>query len=173
MNRESLLREARTIEAMKKGYMGMEGKLAVVAKRMGQPIIHHGLSNFHQSFLDDPFSEHDEDEMPTMADDDRSYEIGMSFNGLSSGMNMSITLHSTHNEIVCEYQGKKVYRELAGELEAFVPNDEWESKIESLYNRAKRIEKKQKPAMRRELVAEAERRKRQILEEFKEKWGLT
>ena len=55
MNREEAIREARTIEAMKKGYAGLGGKFAIIAKILGYPIIEQGSSMFNQSFLDDPF----------------------------------------------------------------------------------------------------------------------
>ena len=64
MNREQMIREARTIEAMRKGYMGMEGKFSTVAKRLGSPIIEQGSSSFSQTFLEDPFELEKEDKIP-------------------------------------------------------------------------------------------------------------
>lgn len=173
MSRESLLREARTTEAMKKGYMGLEGKFAVIAKTLGHPIIQHGGNTVENNFIDDPFDLRDEDDMPTMDAEDSSHELGVHFDGLSSGINLSITVNHYHREISCTFEGRKVYVEMSGELEGFAPGESWESHIETLYGRARKIEKTRKPEERKRLNAEADRRRRQILEDFRDKWGLT
>jgi hypothetical protein len=173
MNREQMIREARTIEAMRKGYMGMEGKFSIVAKRLGEAIIEQGSNSFSQSFLPDPFELEDEDEMPTISEEDQSHEIGMYFDGLSRGINLSIIVRHYHREIVCEYQGYTVYRELAGELEAYVPHEIWENQLEKIYDSAQKVEKKQKPQERKKLIEAANKKRQELLQEFKLKWGLT
>ena len=173
MNREQMIREARTIEAMRKGYMGMEGKFSTVAKRLGSPIIEQGSSSFSQTFLEDPFELEKEDTMPTISEDDRSHEVGVHFDGLSRGVNLSIIVRHYHREIVCEYQGYTVYRELAGELEAYVPHEIWENQLEKIYDSAQKVEKKQKPQERKKLIEAANKKRQELLQEFKLKWGLT
>ena len=175
MNKESLLREARTTEAMRKGYMGLEGKLAVIAKRLGSPIVHHNLSSFDQNFFSNPYFEESlaDGDLPTLGEDDNSTEIGLSFNGLSSGINMTITIRHDQREISCEYNGRKVYHEVSGDLERFAPDESWEGKIESLYVRAKQIESRRRPQEKKAVSLEADRRRRELLEQYKEKWGLT
>lgn len=175
MNKESLLREARTTEAMRKGYMGLEGKLAVIAKRLGSAIVHQNLSSYDQNLYENPFFADDlgDGDLPTIGDDDNSMEIGVCFNGLSSGLNMTITVRHDHRDISCEYDGRKVYHEISGDLERFAPDEAWESKVEALYGRAKQVEARKKPQERRAVSMEADRKRRQILEEYKDKWGLT
>ena len=90
MNVEKALKEQREIEAMAKGYIGLEGVFATIVKRLGQPIMRQGGSNFEQRFLDDPFDEHDPEEILTIDEEDNSYEIGLHFDGLSRGINMTI-----------------------------------------------------------------------------------
>lgn len=173
MGRHEQIKEARTIEAMRHGYMGMEGKFAVIAKRLGQPIIHQGSKNFEQRFLDDPFDLKDNESFPMFDEEDNSYEVGLIFDGLQRGVNISIIMHFYNREITCEHEGKKVYKEIAGELEAYVPDQAWESKIESLHVLARKIERKNKPNDKQKIIAEADKKRKEILEELKNKWGLT
>ena len=51
MNREEAIREARTIEAMKKGYAGLGGKFAIIAKILGYPIIEQGSSKIGRAHV--------------------------------------------------------------------------------------------------------------------------
>lgn len=175
MNREQMIREARTIEAMRRGYMGMEGKLSTIAKRLGKPIIQQGSRSFDQTFLDDPFALEIEQEfgMPTIEEDDHSYEIGIHYDGLSRGVNLSIFVHFHHREIVCEYNGSRVYWEVAGELESYAPNESWENELDRIYDNAKKVEKLQKPHERKKLIEAANKKRQELLDEFKQKWGLT
>ena len=173
MNREQMIREARTIEAMRKGYMGMEGKFSLIAKKLGNPIIHQGSRSFEQTFLDDPFAIEEEDSMPTIEEDDQSYEIGVHFDGLSRGVNLSIYVYFHHREITVEYQGYKVYKEVGGELEAYVPHENWENELERIYEDAKKWEKIQKPKERKKLIEAANKKRQELLDEFRTKWGLT
>jgi hypothetical protein len=172
MNREQQIKEARTIEAMKNGYMGMEGKFALIAKRLGQPIIQQGSRSFSQNFLPDPFDLPDENTLPTLTEDDNSYEIGLIFDGLTRGANMSVIVHFHNREIICEYEGRKVYKEANGELEGYAPDSLWETKIESFYNVAKKIEKNLKPTERQKMIDEANKKRKEILDDYKNRWGL-
>ena len=173
MNREEMIREARTIEAMRKGYMGMEGKFAMIAKRLGQPIIEQGSRSYEQTYLDDPFDLKDENTIPIFDDTDQSHEIGMHFDGLSRGINLSIFMKNFHREITCEYNGFTVYKEVSGELERYVPHENWEHGLERLFESAKKVEKRQKPEERKKLLNAANRKRQELLQEFRDKWGLT
>jgi hypothetical protein len=172
VNKEELIREARTTEAMKKGYMGLEGKLAVIAKFLGDPIIQQGGKHFDQTFLEDFYELPDENEIQEMSEDESSYEIGLQFDGLSRGFNLTISVMNYLREITCRYHGQIVYREISGELEGFVPSEEWEKNINDLYNSAKKIEKNRKPIEKAKFIEEAEKRKIKIIDYLKSKWGL-
>lgn len=172
MNREDRLREARTTEAMKKGYTGMEGKFSTIARRLGESVLQQGSSCYKQTFLEDPFAAEFMDEsLPTLEEDDNSYEIGLHFDGLSRGANLSIFVHHYNKEIVVEFEGRKVYREIAGELERFAPGV-WEESAESFYKSAKLIERRQKPLERKKMIEEADKKRKEIFDDFKSKWGL-
>jgi len=172
MNREDRLKEARTTEAMKKGYTGMEGKFSVIARRLGQPVLQQGSSCYEQTFMEDPFAdEFIDDTLPMMDEDENSYEIGLHFDGLSRGSNMSIFVHHYNKEIVVEFEGRKVYQEIAGELERFAPGP-WEDRIDNFYSTAKLIERRQKPVERKKMIEEANKKRKEIFDDFKSKWGL-
>lgn len=172
MNREEMLKEARTTEAMKNGYMGLEGKFSTIAKYLGQPIFHQGGRVFEQTFLDDPFAEEDPDAIPMMDEEEQSYEVGLQFDGLSSGINLTISVAYHLREITCRFEGKIVYREVAGELEGYAPRPEWESKIESLFSVAKKAERRQRPTERARLIEANTKKRNEILEHLRNKWGL-
>lgn len=64
---EKKLREARTIEATRKGYMGINGKPGLIARFLGQPIMYHseGGGMYNSTSLEDPWSlPEEEDKMP-------------------------------------------------------------------------------------------------------------
>lgn len=172
MNRDQMLKEARTIEAMKKGYMGLEGKFCTITKRLGHPIFRQGGLYVDRTYLVDPYDEPSEDEIPMMDDEEESYEIGIHFDGLSRGSNLTISILFHLREITVRYEGRIVYKEIAGELEGFAPVDEWEEKVESLYTLARQIERENRPIEKKELAQKADKRRKEILEELRLKWGL-
>jgi len=173
MNREDIIKEARTIEAMKKGYTGLGGKFATIAKILGYPIVEQGSSMFSQSFIDDPYNIVDENEIPTMEEDESVYEIGQAFDGMPFGINLTVIVKHYQKEIICEHDGKKVYWEVSGELEGYVPNATWEERIEDIYIIAKERERLRRPFEKEKLIEQANKKRKQLLDEFKSKWGLT
>lgn len=172
MNREKLIQEQRTIEAMKKGYMGLEGKFVTIANRLGYVLYKQGGINFEQSFLEDYYNHPEEDVLPTMDEDEGSYAIGLGFDGLSRGMNLSIVLQYHNREITVRYAGQVVYKEVAGDLEGFAPYDEWEQKIDQLFSLCKTVERQSRPAERKLLKEVADKRRKEILENLRLKWGI-
>lgn len=172
MNREKLIQEQRTIEAMKKGYMGLEGKFVTIARRLGYAVFKQGGLNYDQSFLEDYYNLPDDDALPTMDEDEGSYEIGLAFDGLSRGMNLSILLQYHNREITVRHEGQLVYREVAGDLEGFAPDDIWEEKISKLFSLCRKVEKDSKPMERKMLKELADKRRKEILENLRLKWGI-
>jgi hypothetical protein len=171
MSREQQLKEARTIEAMKNGYMGMEGQFATIAKRLGQPIYRQGSHMFEQTFMDDPYELPDEDAIPMMDEDEQSYEMGLQFDGLTRGMNLTISVEYHLRVITVRHEGKVVYLEVSGELEGYAPGP-WEDKIKTLHTLAKKIERQQRPHERRAVAEAADKKRKEILDALRDKWGL-
>ena len=172
MSREQMIKEARTIEAMKKGYMGLEGKFASIAKYLGQPIIHQGSRVFDQSFLKDVYELDEEPEIFSMDEEENSYEVGTQFDGLSRGVNLTISIQYHLREIVCRYMGRIVYKETSGELDGYAPDANWEDRIEDFFKLANKVEKKNRPLERANLIEENTKKKNEVLEYLKLKWGL-
>lgn len=172
MSREKLIQEQRTIEAMKKGYMGLEGKFVTIARRLGYPVFKQGGLNHDQSFLEDYYNLPDENELPMLDEDEGSYEIGLAFDGLSRGMNLSILLQYHNREISVRHEGRLVYKEVAGELEGFAPDECWEEKIGKLFSLCRKIEKDSRPMERKMLKELADKKRKEILENLRLKWGI-
>lgn len=172
MNREQQIKEARTIEAMKKGYMGLEGKLCNVVKYIGQPIFHQGSRVFEETFLDDPYYDAEPDEIPMIDEEENSYEVGQQFDGLTRGLNLTISIAYHLREITCRYEGRIVYKEISGELESYAPDSVWEDEIEKLYLLSRKIERQNRPIEKAKLIKFNQKKRIEILEYLKTKWGL-
>ena len=191
---EVVIKEKRTLEASKKNLMGSEGKLGVVLKRLGSPIIahHSGGSLFDQSYLEDWGDLPEEDEkIPTMRLDDQDSptgwewstepqdiddvtlsQIGWQFDGLSRGMHFEIKYDDHSKVLAAHHKGYLVYKEVAGDLAAYSPNPEWESYVDRLYIAAKPKEYEAQLDEREERKIEVKRAKETFLQRMRDKWGL-
>ena len=172
MNKEQIIKEARTLEAMKKGYMGLEGKFSNITKYLGQPIFVQGGRVFEQTFLDDPYSLDEPEEIPMMEEEANSYDIGLQFDGLTRGINMTISVQYHLREITCRFEGRIVYKEISGELEGYAPDPAWEDKIENLSNLAKKMDRAQRPIEKAKMIAATVKKREEVLEYLRLKWGL-
>lgn len=170
MNKDQVLKEARTLEAMQKGYMGLEGKFSFIASQLGNPSYRQGSPMFSQTFLEDYSS--DEEDIPTMDEEEDSYHIGFYFDGLSSGINLTILVLTDTREITCRFDGKVVYKEVAGELEGFAPEEVWEKHLKNLFGMASKKERRNKPQKRKEMVEMANKERKRQLDHLRAKWGL-
>ncbi|MEI8270661.1 MAG: hypothetical protein WCG45_04780, partial [bacterium] len=121
MDREQIIKEARTLEAIKNGYMGLDGKLCRILKIFGTEMISHGSSSYEVgNCLYDPYEIVEEDAILTMDEDESILEIGKHFDAIKFGINLNITLNFYLREILVEYKGRLVYKEISGELESYV-----------------------------------------------------
>jgi len=152
--------------------MGCEGKFAFIVKKMGDLIISQNSANFEQTFMEDFYEWNDEEELPTMEFDESVNEIGMSYDDLKSGNNLTILFLNDENEIIVRYEGKLVYKEVANELQSFVPEEKWESLIEKIYTKAKIVDKNRKNKENNLLIKAANYKKKEIIEKLKDKWGI-
>ena len=131
--------------------------------------------------MPDPYALEDEEEIPTMEEQyingamvvaDNSYEVGLQFDGLTRGINMTISVQYHLREITCRYEGRIVYQEIAGELEGYAPDPAWESKIESLHLLSRKLERQRRPLERAMKIEKNKRDKAEVLEYLRNKWGL-
>ena len=170
--KEESIREARTIEATKKRLMGPSGKIGCIVKNLGHQIIASGSSFYDVNEMEDPFKLHDPDELPQLGEDDISHSIGWFFDGLNRGMNLEIKYLDGRSDLTVRYNGHLVYREIAGELQGYAPFDDWEEKIESLWDIAKQKENHTKKQTREKNHEVAKKRSKVLLEKMREKWGI-
>lgn len=134
MNIEARIQEQRTHEAIKKNYMGQEGKIYLIAKYIGHEITQD--SNEGGEVLDfDDLDLNQSNEIPYLSDDNYSFAVGYSYNGLDSGTHLEITALDYESTIKVYYKGYLVYFEEGSVLLKFIPDERWESLIESLYER--------------------------------------
>lgn len=168
-----IIRERRQLLATNKNMMGSGGKLGIIAKYLGTPIIRQGSGLMDQTFLTDPYDMfEEEDKLPTYNDAYQCME-GYIFDGLSRGMHFEVRLNIVVNEIRAQYQGYVVYEEKLGDLYAYNPQPEWEDNIvEPLYKQATKKAKELGAEIAEEKRATAIEKARLFLEDLKQRWGL-
>lgn len=170
--KEDMIRDQRTIEAMRKQFMGANGKIGCVGRMMGEPIIRQGGGFFEQTFADlDGTALIDENEIPTMDEDETATREGHFFCGLSRGYQLEVKYIDDRSELSVRWRGYVVYYEVGGQLNGYVPG-EWEEVIEKLYVEAKHREGKQHQDLEERSAEVGQRRKEMFLEEMKRKWGF-
>lgn len=190
--KEKTIKDIRTIEASKKQFIGMDGKLGLIVKYLGDPIMQDPFS--YATILEDPFDltevEYERtlsgqngpviyrneeliaDEGAGSADEENPNFLGYIFDGLSRGMHIEIKYTRFDNEIKVYFKGHEVYCEVAGELEKYIPFDEWESMIERLHLAAKQKTKKNKESEKQELIENAKKLKNSFWQKIKNTWGI-
>lgn len=154
MNDNNLIKkliQARTLEATKKG---INGKLILIAKTYGSPIMGYYYDNplvnedwesFNNTVND--WSEVEEDEVVP--------KLGFVYDSLNIGVNLEIVVMMKEvlnyktkkrefekpTKVKCSYRGYEVYREEEGKLMCYAPFPEWEDHVEKIYNQAVGVDK--------------------------------
>jgi hypothetical protein len=190
---ESRIKEQRTAEANKKGLMGQGGKIGTVLRMLGSPIV--GQSE-DVAFLDLEGRDNDPTGSPMMDFPVADLEgvmrpegvewgdiadavpvstrtVGMHFDGLSRSMHLEIIYKDEPPELSVYHRGHLVYREVQGDLVCYVPLDEWEEWVSSLFKTAKRIQRESKELEFKERVQKADESKQSWLKHISSRWGIT
>lgn len=170
VKKEEIIKEQRTMEAMRKKLMGSEGKFVCIARFLGDPIIKHS-SLIDVKELDD-FWGLEEEEMPTFDENTTTINIGWIFDGLKFGINLEIQYLDDFKEIKVNYNGKTVYKEMGGNLESYAPENIWEKRVDEFFTIAQKKEKnsrKQKEIEIKEIVI---KKQNSILEKLKQRWNI-
>lgn len=102
-----------------------------------------------------------------------TYEIGRHFDGLGRGMHMEIFYKEDSSEMSVYHRGYLVYQESQGDLVSYIPNDEWEGWVSSLFKVAKKMQREEKEIEFQSKVKEAERSKQSWLRDIASRWGIT
>ena len=185
---EARIKERRLAEATKKGLTGATGKIGVVLRALGSPIV----SQAEDASYIDLEGREEERGIPVMdiegvqrptgpewSDPDSFathhsvHEIGRHFDGLGRGMHMEILYKDESSEMSVYHRGYLVYKEAQGDLQCYVPSDEWEGWISSLFKVAKKAQREEKEREFQERVDEAARAKKSWLAEIASRWGIT
>ena len=185
---EARIKEKRLAEATKKGLNSPTGKIGTVLRMLGSPIV--GQTE-DASYIDLEGREDEEKGMPVMdiegvqrpAGSEWSdpevvptlygiHEVGRHFDGLSRGMHMEIIYKNESSEMSVYFRGHLVYREVQGDLQCYIPSDEWEGWVSSLFKVAKKAQREEKEREFKDRVQEADRAKKSWLREMASRWGL-
>jgi hypothetical protein len=167
------IKEQRFIEATRKNLLGIKnGKLGIILRNMGDKVISHGSPLFDSSFLDnDPYEQEEEEEdFPTFDENEMTAEIGYIFDGLGRGIHIEIKYLEGNLSVI--YKGHLVFMERSGDLECFIPNDEWENKVEDIYKVAIKLQRQAKKNSVVEQLKKEEKNKQSLLKHLLDKWGF-
>ena len=170
---ENRIKEKRTIEASKKNLMGKNGKLGMILKHLGEPIVSQEGLFSSVNYFDHFWENEDEDEsMQTFEEGSLSHDVGRVWDGLSRGMHLEIKYMENKKELTVYEKGYLVYKESSGELLCYVPRESWEENINKLYDSSKHMEKSKRKKDSEEINKEAEREKQSWLWKIRDKWGI-
>lgn len=197
---EAKIKEQRTIEANKKGFVGQTGKIGTVLKIFGQPIIFQSEGGVYvdTNYIDDfdheniepqnnselmasiPIFDMGSNERPSGKEwqempDPRPFgsnQIGLHFDGLSRGMHMEIKYDDLEGELSLSYKGYIAYKEIKGEIVSYVPNEEWEKWIDNLYQKAQKEQRKLKESEFEKQIQISDKKKKEWWREMISRWGI-
>jgi hypothetical protein len=171
MNIENRIVEQRTAEAIQKNLMGKQGKLYLISKVLGSPIVTQSDSG---NFLDYEWMyglNEDYDALPVMDDSVTSHEVGYNFDGLTRGINLNIMCNDYSDTIKLYYDGYCYYEEESNQLLRYVPNTLIESHIDSLFGAAENKVREQYRNAKAAEIKEASKLEREELARLRDKWG--
>lgn len=188
---ELKIKEQRVLEANKKGLVGFSGKIGTVVKTLGSEIIYQSLDydvfenqndnpkNSAELMSSIPIMEIDNNTRPEgneWGEKGESYfsytrKLGLHFDGLSRGMHMEIMYNEEASELSLTYKGYLAYKEVMGEIETYVPNDQWEQWIESLFKISKKIQREKKEIEFKNKTLASQKSKENWINNLIKKWG--
>lgn len=202
--KEKRIKDQRTIEATNKGLMGISGKLGLIVRSIGQPIINQTANGFDEfiGYSSNPFysydypdDSHDDDirtievldafGMPIQEPNSPEWNqnrpkrvnesmktIGWIFDSLNGGTNLEIKYILENSLLTVQYDGIYVFKECEGDLMAYIPDQVWESKINSFFKKAKEINDKKRTTEKERRTEQAKVEKENWLEKLRKNWGF-
>ena len=169
MSIESRIQEQRTNEAIKKNYMGMEGKIYLVAKYAGDEIVKQTeapeILDFDSIYETDPVA------IPYLDEESYSTVQGYHYNGLSNGLHLEITTSEYENLIKVYYKSYLVYHEEGGNLSTFIPHQGWEEIIEKMYKQVQDRIKAKIEKIKKEEEQLLKKLEKEEVDRLRSKWG--
>lgn len=172
-SKEKILREERTNMAIRNNLIGPSGKLGVIAKYLGSPIIRQGSGLLDVNYLEDIYSREEPEGIQSF-DANEEYVVceGWVFDGLSRGMHLEIKYIDHQKKLTVSYKGYEVYSEVAGDLLAYAPFPDWENMISRLYDQARNLQKAKKERDNQEAAVKSHAKRMDFLTKMRMKWGI-
>lgn len=169
MEFEDRIREKRTAEAVQKNLLGQEGKIFLISKLLGEPIVKESSGPEILDFdnLDADF----DNTIPLYDDETTSVIVGHFYEGLKHGHHLEIIYNEFESTLKLYYKGFLCYHEENNVLLSYVPNEGWENIVENLY---KVVEQKIKYLIEKRKMAEKEAFstiKQHEIKRLTDKWG--
>jgi hypothetical protein len=194
-DKENLVKEKRLILATTKNLTGLEGKIGQILKYMGDPVISQTSDLHEQTKWSDMYpylnvyDTPNEEDLPTEDMDTHLIEIGRTLSALKWGINMELSylkeskIPVKRTDLYTEwvdaervmtvtYKGYVVYREISGDLDSYLPDDEWETALDRIYESCKKIKKKSKIEKDAERAEEIKDEKLGLIARLRDKWGI-
>lgn len=164
LDKEAIVREQRTIEAIRKNLTGKGGKFGVIARVLGEKIIRQDTDVDWDEYEEGQILEYDGEESIT--------EEGYLFDGLRMGLHLTIVYNIVMSTIKVQYKGRTIFSEIAGDLECYAPNLEWEQVVDDLFNKAKEKAEDRKESKKEKRENALKTLGRLYLDKFRTQWGI-
>jgi hypothetical protein len=111
--------------------------------------------------------------LPTLdMEEEHARTIGWNYDGLTSGNRLECRFYKETAELTAWWFGRLVFKEVAGQIQAYVPG-EWLPKLEKLAAAAAQRKEARRPAEVAAKTQEAERKAFSVIEWLKTMWGYS
>lgn len=188
-DKENLVREQRLILATTKNLIGLDGKIGQILKYLGEPVVSESSGAYESTELPDVYDLPNEETLPTGDMEGSIREIGRIFSALKFGVNMELSYLKDslvpvkitefytkwvemERVMTVSYKGYVVYREVEGELDSYLPDPEWETPLDRIYETCKKIKSETKIDKAAEKAEKILADKRGLITRLRDKWGI-
>jgi hypothetical protein len=168
---EKRVREERTLQAERNNLRGPRGKIGSIVRMLGQKMFFHIMEEPPLFPGDEPSPEIRIGEDQVVVDDDGEGE-GWSFDGLKWGMHVEIIVNHPESRQTVYYKGYKVFEEIDGDLQVYVPFPEWETLIDKLYILAEKRRGEFQVEKEKEKQRKGKIKERTFWEKLRYSWGF-
>lgn len=168
---ENTIRQRRTIRAHKENLLGTDGKIGIILKYLGEPIRDHIRSDLdikEWGFWED---QEEKEGLPTLNEEEDSRVVGWTYDGQKKRLPIYMRYWESDGKMVVDYKGYRVFCEIEGELDCYVPLKEWEDIVENLYVQANKIRKDYNKETEKEMKEMSKIEFYKCMKLLRSKWG--